>query len=273
MASPTQTERILLAERPQGAPDSSTFRFETADLPAPAEGELLIRNRYLSLDPYMRGRMSAAKSYAAPTPVGAVRPGETVGEVVERNPPRFEAGQLVTAYGGWQSAAVVRGDHARQVPENGLSESTALGVLGMPGFTAYSGMQEIGRIKEGETLVVAAATGPVGATVGQLARAAGARAVGIAGGPEKCEYLLKELGFDEAVDHRSPSFGDDLAAACPEGVDVYWENVGGAVLEAVVPLLNLYARMPICGMVARYNDAKPPAGPDQLPGFMRTVLS
>jgi len=143
----------------------------------------------------------------------------------------------------------------------------------MPGFTAYSGMREIGRIKDGETLVVAAATGPVGATVGQLARAAGARAVGIAGGPQKCAYLLNELGFDAAVDHRSPDFVDELAAACPDGVDVYWENVGGAVLEAVVPLLNLYARLPICGMVASYNDTEPPAGPDQLPGFMRTVLS
>ncbi|MGF9663827.1 NADP-dependent oxidoreductase [Arthrobacter crystallopoietes] len=267
------TTRIVLAERPEGTPTESTFRTETAELPAPAEGQLVVRNRYISLDPYMRGRMSAAKSYAKPTPIGDVLPAETVAEVVESGHPDFAAGQLVVTYGGWQSAAVVPGKMARRIADNGLPESTALGVLGMPGFTAYSGMAEIGRIQAGETLVVAAAAGPVGSAVGQLAKAAGARAVGIAGGAEKCAYLVEELGFDAAVDHRSADFADRLKAACRDGIDVYWENVGGKVLEAVLPLLNLYGRMPVCGMVAQYNATGVPEGPDRLPGFMRAVLN
>ena len=267
------TTRIVLAERPHGAPTDQTFRTESAELPALADGQLLVRNRYISLDPYMRGRMSAAKSYATPTPVGDVLPAETVAEIVESRDPDFKPGQLVATYGGWQSAAVVPGKYSRPVSDNGQPESTALGVLGMPGFTAYSGMAEIGRIKAGETLVVAAAAGPVGSAVGQLARAAGARAVGIAGGPEKCAYLVEELGFDAAVDHRSESFAEGLKAACPDGIDVYWENVGGRVLQAVLPLLNLYGRMPVCGMVAQYNATGAPEGPDRLPGFMRTVLN
>lgn len=270
---PRHTTRIVLAERPHGTPTAATFRTEQAELPALADGELLVGHRYISLDPYMRGRMSAGKSYAAPTPVGDVLPAETVSEVLESRHPDFAPGQLVVAYGGWQSAAVVPGAHARAVAANGLPASTALGVLGMPGFTAYAGLAEIGRVREGETLVVAAAAGPVGATVGQLARAAGARAVGIAGGPRKCAYLVEDLGFDAAIDHRSEDFGERLAAACPDGVDVYWENVGGRVLEAVLPLMNLYGRLPVCGLVSQYNATGDAAGPDRLPGLMRTVLN
>ncbi len=264
---------VRLAERPVGEPGDEIFAFADEEVPEPEDGQLLLRVVYLSLDPYMRGRMSAAKSYAAPTEVGDVLVGGTVAAVVSSRHPDYAAGDLVLSYSGWRTHALSDGTGLRRLDPSRAPISTALGVLGMPGFTAYAGPLELGRPKAGETVVVAAATGPVGSAVGQIARVKGARAVGIAGGPAKCEALLEEFGFDAAVDHRSETFADDLAAAVPDGVDVYFENVGGEVTRQVLRHVNLYARMPVCGLVADYNATGAPEGPDRLPGFMRLVLS
>lgn len=264
--------RVLLASRPVGEPTPTDFDIVTAPVPQPADGQVLVRTRYLSLDPYMRGRMSDAESYAAPTELGEVMPGGTVGEVVESRDPSLAPGDMVLGYAGWQEYAVAPARHLRKLDPDVAPVSTALGVLGMPGFTAYAGLTLLGRPQPAETVVVAAATGPVGATVGQIARILGARAVGIAGGEAKVAHL-RELGFDDAVDHRAPDFRDRLAAATPEGIDVYFENVGGAVWDAVLPRLNLYARVPVCGLVAHYNDTALPAGPDRSARLMQQVLT
>jgi len=268
-----QSHQIRLASRPEGAPDDSTYEHTTVDLPPLEDRQLLLRVIYLSLDPYMRGRMSAAKSYASPVEVGDVLVGGTVCEVVESRNDRFASGDLVLSYSGWQSHALSDGRGLRKLDPKVAPISTALGVLGMPGFTAYAGLLEIGRPQPGETVVVAAATGPVGSAVGQIARIKGARAVGIAGGPDKCRALIEEFGFDAAVDHRSADFAADLAASVPDGIDVYFENVGGAVADRVFRHVNLYARVPVCGLVANYNATSAPAGPDRLPGFMGLVLT
>lgn len=268
-----QTTQIRLAARPVGEPTDDDFAFVTEDLPELAEGQVLLRTIYLSLDPYMRGRMSAAKSYAEPVPVGGVMVGQTVCEVVESRSDRRAVGDIVLAYTGWQTYAVANARHTRTLDPDAAPVSTALGVLGMPGFTAYAGLLEIGRPQPGETVVVAAATGPVGSAVGQIAQLKGARSVGIAGGAEKVRALTEEFGFDVALDHRSPTFRDDLAAATPDGIDVYFENVGGTVADEVTRRLNLYARIPVCGLVANYNATEAPAGPDRLPGFMSRVLT
>jgi NADPH-dependent curcumin reductase CurA len=234
---------------------------------------VLLKIRYLSLDPYMRGRMSAAKSYAAPVELGQVMEGGTVGEVIESRHPDYAAGDFVLSHSGWQTYAVADAASLRKLDPQDAPVTTALGVLGMPGFTAYAGLLTIGQPKPGETVVVAAASGPVGATVGQIARIKGARAVGIAGGAEKCALVREEFGFDAVIDHRSPNLADELRAACPEGIDVYFENVGGHVWSAVFPLLNTFARIPVCGLVAQYNSTGPFEGPDRLPVLMRDVLS
>lgn len=265
--------RIVLAARPHGEPNASHFRIEEGRVPHPGEGEVLLRNRWLSLDPYMRGRMSAAKSYAEPVGIGEVMVGGTVSEVVASQHPDFAAGETVVAFGGWQDYAVSGAKGLRKLDPRVSPPSLALGILGMPGMTAYTGLLDIGRPKPGETVVVAAATGPVGSLVGQIARLKGARAVGIAGGPEKCRALTEVFGFDAAIDHRAADFPQALAAACPDGIDVYFENVGGAVFEAVLPLLNDFARVPVCGLVAGYNDTELPAGPDRSPALMRAVLT
>lgn len=267
------TTQVRLAARPVGEPKDSDFEIVTADLPEPGDGQVLLRTVYLSLDPYMRGRMSAAKSYAKPVEVGDVMVGGTVCEVLESRASKLTAGDVVLAYTGWQTHAVVDARHTRRLDPAAAPLSTALGVLGMPGFTAYAGLLEIGRPQPDETVVVAAATGPVGSAVGQIARIKGARAVGIAGGPEKCRALIDEFGFDAAVDHRSPTFRDDLDAATPDGIDVYFENVGGPVTDAVVGRLNRFARIPVCGMVSTYNATEAPSGPDQLPVFLRRILT
>jgi NADPH-dependent curcumin reductase CurA len=272
MTDTTQNTRILLASRPHGEPTSENFELETAPLPEPADGQVLLRTIYLSLDPYMRGRMSAAKSYAAPVEVGTVMQGGTVCEVLESRDPSLAPGDFVLAFGGWQSHSVQPADQVRKLDPARAPLSTAVGVLGMPGFTAYAGLLEIGRPQPGETVVVAAAAGPVGSAVGQIARLKGARAVGIAGGPEKVAFL-REVGFDEALDHRSPTFKDDLAAVVPDGIDVYFENVGGHVWDAVLPRLNTYARVPVCGLVAHYNDTELPPGPDRSSRLMQTILT
>ncbi|RBO96625.1 NADP-dependent oxidoreductase [Nocardia puris] len=268
----TKSTQVRLANRPIGEPSDSDFEFVTVELPEPGPGQLLVRTVYLSLDPYMRGRMSTAKSYAAPLELGDVIVGGTVSEVVRSESPDYAAGDVVLGYPGWQTHAVVDAATVSRIDAS-APISTALGVLGMPGFTAYAGLLEIGKPRPGETVVVAAAAGPVGSAVGQIARIHGARAVGIAGGPEKCRLLIEEFGFDAAIDHRSPTFTEDLAAATPDGVDVYFENVGGAVTETVLERLNIFARIPVCGLVSGYNATEAPVGVDRLPGFLRRVLT
>ncbi|RPD85266.1 NADP-dependent oxidoreductase [Luteimonas sp. 100069] len=269
-----QNTRIVLAARPKGAPVASDFRLEHTPVPTPRTGQVLLRNHWLSLDPYMRGRMNAGRSYVAPLEIGETMDGGTVSEVVESLHPAWSPGDLVLAHAGWQTYAVVDGETLRRkLDPAGLPVQTALGVHGMPGFTAYVGLHEIGRPQHGETLVVAAASGPVGATVGQIAKLKGARVVGIAGGAEKVAHLRDELGFDVALDHRAEDFPEQLAAACPDGIDVYFENVGGKVFDAVMPLLNDFARIPVCGLVAHYNATAPAPGPDRLPQLMAMILS
>ncbi|PTR41271.1 hypothetical protein C8K38_112154 [Rhodococcus sp. OK611] len=271
MTKPAENTRIVLASRPVGEPHPSDFRIETVPVPVPGDGQLLLKTLYLSLDPYMRGRMSAAKSYADPVELGDVMVGGTVCEVVESKDPAFHAGDVVLSFSGWQTHSVIDAHHVRKLDPQAAPVQSWLGVLGMPGFTGYAGLLRIGDPKPGETVVVAAATGPVGSAVGQIAKIKGARAVGIAGGPEKVAYL-REIGFDAAIDHRAPDFAEQLTAACPDGIDVYFENVGGAVWAAVCPLLNDFARVPVCGLVSHYNETETPAGPDRLPGFMNDVL-
>ncbi len=273
-AHPTTAPReVRLAARPVGWPTHDDFAVVESDLPELADGQIRVRNVVMSVDPYMRGRMSAAKSYAAPLEVGDVMLGGTVCEVVESRAESRAVGDVVLAFAGWQTHAVVDARHTRLIDPDAAPVSTALGVLGMPGFTAYAGLLVLGGPQPGETVVTAAAAGPVGSAVGQVAKVKGARAVGIAGGAEKCRILLEDYGFDAAVDHRSPTFADDLAAATPDGIDVYFENVGGDVAAAVTRRLNRFARIPVCGLVAGYNATSAPEGPDQLPAFMGRVLA
>ncbi|MGO4319372.1 NADP-dependent oxidoreductase [Agrobacterium sp. MCAB5] len=267
----TSIRRVVLASRPAGQPKPENFRIEGFELPEAAEGEVTVQSLYLSLDPYMRGRMSDAKSYAAPVPVDGVMEGETVSEVVKSRHTGFAPGDIVRGRTGWSTHAVVRGETLRRVETYGAPLTTALGVLGMPGSTAWSGLKFIGQPKQGETVVVAAASGPVGSLVGQLAKLAGARAVGIAGGPDKCSFVKDGLGFDAVVDHRSKDLGSDLDIACPNGIDVYFENVGGHVWDAVLPRLNQFARVPVCGLVAHYNGTGSGAS-DRLPATMSAIL-
>jgi NADPH-dependent curcumin reductase CurA len=267
-----ENRRIVLAARPTAAATAGAFRLERGPVPAPAAGEVLIRNLWLSLDPYMRGRMSDAPSYVPPVAVGAPMVGGTVARVEESRDPRFRAGDLVVAMGGWQDYAIAAGDDLRKLPAGFEHPSYALGVLGMPGFTAYMGLLEIGRPRAGETVVVGAATGAVGSVVGQLAKREGCRVVGIAGGADKCRWAVEGLRFDACVDHRDPAFPERLAAACPGGIDVYFENVGGAVLRAVLPLLNTQARVPVCGLIAHYQGEAQALGADFAPALLRAIL-
>ncbi|MBU3029871.1 NADP-dependent oxidoreductase [Paracoccus marinaquae] len=249
-----ENRRFVLNRRPQGEPDEQTFRLETGPVPVPGEGEFLVRNHYLSLDPYMRGRLSDRKSYAAPVGIGETMVGGTVGRVVSSRHPDHAEGDWVVTVGGWQDYAISNGALTFPLAADMPNKSWALGVLGMPGFTAWAGLTQIGQPKAGETLVVAAATGPVGAMVGQLAKHCGLRVVGVAGGPEKCRHAVEVQGFDACIDHRAADFAQKLAQAVPEGIDIYFENVGGKVFDAVMPLLNSGARIPLCGTVATYNS-------------------
>ncbi|TKB07945.1 NADP-dependent oxidoreductase [Desulforhopalus sp. IMCC35007] len=264
--------RIVLASRPKGAPVQDNFRIEECAIPSLKEGELLLRSIYLSLDPYMRGRMSDAPSYAPPVAIDEVMVGGTVCQVEASRNPDYTEGEWVLAYTGWQLYAVSDGTGLTKLGTNPAKPSFALGILGMPGFTAYMGLLDIGKPKGGDTLVVAAATGPVGATVGQIGKLKGCRVVGVAGGSEKCSYAKETLGFDECLDHRDPDFADKLKVACPDGIDIYFENVGGKVFDTVLPLLNVGARIPVCGLVSRYNATKLPDGPDRLSVLMGTIL-
>jgi NADPH-dependent curcumin reductase CurA len=273
-------QRILLAARPTGAPGPEHFKFETADIPTPGAGQMLVRVIWLSLDPYMRGRMDDGPSYATPVPLGGVMEGGAVGEVVTSNIPAFQPGDFVNGPFGWQSHALSDGQMVRKLDPQQAPISTAVGVLGMPGITAYVGLIDHGQPKSGETLVVSAATGAVGSLVGQLGKARGLRVVGVAGGADKCAFAVNELGFDACIDHRAApdarALRKELSAACPDGVDIYYENVGGKTLEAVIPLMNVHGRIPICGMISWYNAGGLGAGASEglnlLPQVWRSIL-
>ena len=267
----TVSTAVVLAARPHGQPELTDFRMESRELPEPAAGEVVLRTVYLSLDPYMRGRMNETKSYATPVALGGVMEGGTVSEVVESRTAALTPGDLVLSRHGWQTHAVVGADDLRPLASGGAPLSAHLGILGMPGFAAYIGVEEIGRPRAGETFVVAAATGAVGSAAGQFAKIRGARVVGIAGGSRKVEWMRETLDFDVALDHRSPTFADDLRDAVPDGIDVYFENVGGRVWDAVFPHLNDFARVPVCGLVSQYNLTGTSPGPDRLPDLMSAI--
>ena len=264
--------QILLKSRPEGTPSLENFELTETPTPEPGDGEVLMRTIYLSLDPYMRGRMNATKSYAPPASIGQPMVGGTVGEVINSRNPDYSVGDIVLGFGGWQEYALSNGAGLRKLDPKRAPISTALGVLGMPGMTAYCGLLEIGQPKPGETVVVAAASGAVGSVVGQIARIKGCRAIGIAGGADKCRFVTSELGFDACIDHRAPDFAEQLEAACPKGIDVYFENVGGAVQQTVWPLLNDFARVPVCGLIAQYNLTAPMPGPDMFSILRRRLL-
>ncbi len=267
----TKTQRIVLASRPNGAPTLDNFRLETIEQPVPAKGEVLVRTIWLSLDPYMRGRMDAAKSYADPVEVGDTMEASGVGEVIASNDDRYRSGDILLGRTGWASHAAMDARQCRRVDPELAPISTALGVLGMPGHTAWVGLNDILAGRSGETVVVSAATGAVGSLVGQLASRKGMRTVGVAGGATKCAYAVDRLGYDVCLDHRDPDLAQKLVAQTPQGVDCYYENVGGETLEAVLPRINDHGRIAVCGMIAWYSgkgieDAMP------LPKMWRTIL-
>ena len=280
ISPPDTMQRVVLAARPKGSPKATDFRLETVPMPTPGPGEFLVRVIWLSLDPYMRGRMDESKSYAAAVEIGDPMEGGCVGQVIASNNPGFEVGDYVLDRFGWQSHAVGTGEATRKLDPKLAPLSTGLGVLGMPGLTAYVGLNTHGRPKAGETLVVGAATGAVGSLVGQLAKAQGLRVVGVAGGADKCNYAVDVLGFDACIDHRAAGNASDmrqkLAAECPDGVDIYFENIGGITLEAIIPLMNVHGRIPVCGMIGWYNAGALGAGvgdgPNILPKVWRTIL-
>jgi hypothetical protein len=274
---PETLRRIALASRPQSSPTLANFRLDEGPIPEPTDGEALVRVIWLSLDPYMRGRMDASKSYAKAVEVGDTMEGGAVGQVIASRSPALKEGDFVNGGFGWATHAVLPAKLMRKLDPAIAPISTAVGVLGMPGLTAWHGLDAYGRPKEGETLVVSAATGAVGSLVGQLGKAKGLRVVGVAGGKDKCDYAVKELGFDACVDHRDATLRDALKDACPKGVDIYFENVGGATLDAVIPLMNVHGRIPICGMIAWYNLGGLGLGPapeerNLLPRVWRTIL-
>ncbi len=275
-----QMTRVVLAARPQGEPKLTDFRVEQAEMPEMPAGGILVRILWQSLDPYMRGRMDESKSYAAAVAIGGTMEAGCVGEVIASDNAKFAEGDIVEGRFGWCSHAASDGQGVRKVDPSLAPIQTAIGVLGMPGITAYVGTLDHGRPKEGETLVVGAATGAVGSVVGQLAKIKGLRAVGVAGGPEKCAYAVEELGFDACLDHYAYPDGDALreamAAECPDGVDIYYENVAGKTLDAVMPLMNTWGRIPVCGMISQYNlgglGMSGGEGADRLPKLWRTIL-
>lgn len=273
MVNAIKHRRITLAARPQGAPRDSDFALVETEPPSPGDGQMLLRTIYLSLDPYMRGRMNAVKSYAPSVELGDTMVGGAVSEVVHSNVEGFDTGDLVVGLTGWQSHALSDGAGLRKLDPRAAPIATALGILGMPGHTAYVGLLDIGRPKRGDTVVVSAASGAVGSAVGQIARIEGCRVVGIAGAEEKCRYAVDALGLDACVSHRLPDMADRLADACPDGIDVFFDNVGGKVFAAAFELLNVHARAVICGTIAHYNDFEPPPGPDSLPRILRGVLT
>lgn len=269
---PTTNRQIRLKTRPVGMPSAGNFEIADAPTPAVADGAVLRRTIYLSLDPYMRGRMSDAASYAQPVALGDVMCGHTVSQVVESRHPDFRAGDYVTGYDGWQQYAVSTGKDLRVLDPTSAPISTAIGVLGMPGMTAFVGLMDIGRPKPGETVVVSAASGAVGAVVGQLAKIKGCSAVGVAGSAEKCRYVVDELGFDACVNYKTDDLVKALRASCPNGVDIYFESVGGAVFAAVLRVLNQGARIPLCGMISEYNATGNLPGPNLRPLLVKRAM-
>ena len=270
--------RVLLKHRPVGDPKPSDFVIVDAPVPQPQDGQILVRTIWLSLDPYMRGRMNDMKSYVSPVELGQPMVGGTVGEVVESRDAAFGPGELVLTYGGWQAYHVATSAGARVGPfgptkldPKAAPISTALGILGMPGMTAYVGLYDLGQPKPGETVVVSAAAGAVGSVVGQLAKIRGCRAVGIASSKEKCDYVLRELGFDVCVSYRVPDLAAVLRDVCPNGIDVYFDNVGGDVLKAVLRVVNPFARIPLCGIISQYNATELPPGPNLGPVLVNRV--
>ena len=266
-------KQILLARRPKGAPEPNDFDLVETPVSEPGDGEFLARTIYQSLDPYMRGRMNAERSYSVPVEIGGVMEGGTVSRIEVSHHRDYAAGDFVVGRAGWQEYSLSDGAGMRKVSAGAAPLSTALGVLGMPGMTAYTGLLNIGQPRDGDTLVVAAASGAVGGIVGQIAKIKGCRVVGVAGSPQKCRYVVEELGFDACLDHHDDDFEAALAAACPDGVDIYFENVAGRVLRAVIPLFNFFARMPVCGLISQYNATAPSGEPDHLPALMRAMLT
>ena len=271
--STTTNRRITLAARPQGDPKTSDFATVDDPVDAPGDGEMRLRTVYLSLDPYMRGRMNDVKSYVPPVQLGQTMEGGAVSVVEESRHPKFAAGDIVFGYTGWQQYAISDGKGMRVVDPSIAPISTALGILGMPGLTGYVGLLDLGQPKEGETVVVSAATGAVGSLVGQIAKLQGCRVVGVAGAAEKCRYAVDTLGLDACVSHREHDLAGALNDVCPDGIDIYYENVGGKVFDAVIGLMNVHGRIPVCGSIAHYNDTGPPPGPDRLAGAMRIILT
>jgi NADPH-dependent curcumin reductase CurA len=253
---------VVLKRRPHGEPTADDFEINQDSIPHPKAGEVVTRTLWLSIDPYMRGRLREEQTYAVAIQIGEVMTGETVGEVVASADPAFVPGDIVVGARGWQTHSVTPGDRLVKIPKGAASLSAYLGVLGMPGATAYAGVTEICKPKAGETFVVSAASGAVGSVAGQIAKRAGARVVGIAGGADKCLWVQDSLGFDDCVDHRSLDLGRELQTACPNGIDCYFENVGGVVQAAVFNHLNAFARVAMCGMVSQYNERTMPPGPN-----------
>lgn len=269
-----RNRQVLLARRPNGAVRISDFEVVDGPVPKPGDGELLLRNRFLSIDPYLRGRMNDGQdSYAEPFALGQPMGGRALAEVVQSDHDTYRPGDLVVGEGGWQEYLISDGTGLRRLPPDLTHPSSALGVLGMTGFTAWHGLLTIGEPQAGETLVVAAATGAVGTVVGQIGRLKGCRVVGIAGGPEKSRYATQELGFDACVDHRDPNFAQALAEATPDGIDIYFENVGGTVFDAVWSRLNVHARVPVCGLIAGYNGTRPEPRPDRWPTIAISLIT
>ena len=252
-----ENKRVLLASRPTGWVSEDNFRIETSPVPQPREGEVLVKNIYLSLDPYMRGRMNEGKSYAARQEIGEVMIGGTVGEVIESKNPKFAQGDKVLGMLGWQQYGLSDGKGLNKVDASRVPLSAYLGVLGMPGVTAWVGLLDICQPKAGETVVVSAASGAVGSVVGQIAKLKGCRAVGIAGGRQKCDYVVKELGFDACVDYKAGELNEALKAAVPDGIDCYFENVGGEILDAALRRMNAFSRIAVCGLISQYNATEP----------------
>jgi NADPH-dependent curcumin reductase CurA len=269
---PDANVRVLLHSRPVGEPRPGDFDIVESPIPKPGSGEILCRTIYLSLDPYMRGRMNEARSYAPSVAIGQAMVGGTVSQVLDSNHPGFAKGDFVAGYDGWQGYAVSNGVGARKLDPKAAPISTALGVLGMPGLTAYVGLLDIGQPKPGETVVVSAASGAVGSAVGQIAKLKGCRAVGIAGGPAKCRSVVDELGFDACVDYKKDGLFEALGAACPKGIDVYFENVGGEILTTILKLINPKARIPLCGLISQYNATEMPPGPNIAPLLINRAM-
>lgn len=267
-----KNKKFTLVQRPVGMPDETHLKLEETDIPAAGDGQVLLKTRYLSLDPYMRGRMNDSASYSTPVGLGEVMAGEAVSEVLESHHPDLSVGDMVLGRTGWQTHSVASADTLSRIDPELAPLSAWLGVFGMPGFTAYVGLLEFGKPKSGETVVVSAASGAVGQVVGQIAKMEGCRVVGVAGADDKCQHVVDHYGFDACVNYKDDDFEDQLRAACPDGIDVYFENVGGKVFEAVMRQVNNFARIPVCGRIAHYNQTKLPEGPDRLIPFMGKIL-